>query len=353
MASAVTSPLRRHDDNPILTCADIDDPGILVFNPGVARFGDRLLMAYRCDHGTWGDPDIVATDIRFAWSDDGVSWQDDPALCIDRARAVELLQPLEPHRDMERELWRIYDPRLVVLDDAHQGGQRLALTFAADTTHGLRAGSAESADGRSWTAVGLGPPDNRNQVLFPRPIAGRWSRLERPMQSYGGEAMGAERHGIWISHSPDRRHWGDTRFVCDRSLFGFANDKIGPGPPPIATDAGWLCIIHTASNDPEAGRRGWEPVWQRTYHAAALLLDLDDPSRVVAAAPAPLLSPDKAYRYETDGYRNDVIFPSGALVVDGSGQDPELWIYYGAADTSIALATAPLKDVIDFVLSGT
>lgn len=348
MGAEIASPFRRHEHNPVLSRTDLTNDGILVFNPGVARVDDRLLMAYRCDHGTWGDPNITGTEIRFAWSPDGVSWRDDPALALDRAAAVKLLQPLEPHRDLERELWRIYDPRLVVLDD-HAAG--LALTFAADTTHGLRAGLAESVDGTSWTAVSLGPPDNRNQVLFPRPVAGRWVRLERPMHGYGGQAMGADRHGIWISHSPDRRHWGDTRFLFDHTVFPYANDKVGPGPPPIATAAGWLCIIHTVANDPSAAKRGWEPTWQRTYHASAVLLDLEDPSRIIAASPQPLLAPDPAYRYESEGYRNDVIFPGGTLVTDGE-DGLELWMYYGAADTSIALATASMSDVIDFVLSG-
>jgi beta-1,4-mannooligosaccharide/beta-1,4-mannosyl-N-acetylglucosamine phosphorylase len=170
------------------------------------------------------------------------------------------------------------------------------------------------------------------------------------MQSYGGEAMGAGRFGVWLSRSPDLRYWGDTRFVGNQDLFPFANDKVGPGPPPILTDAGWLCILHAVDHDPAAGKRGWETTWQRTYHAAVVMLDRDDPSRILAVADEPLLSPDPAVRYEADGYRSDVVFPSGAVVVDNGGTD-ELWIYYGAADTTIALATAPIDQVVDFVLS--
>ena len=352
----MASPLRRHAANPLLSCTDIEDPCVLVFNPGVTRFRDRLLMAYRTDHGTWGDPNIVATDIRFATSDDGVRWETSTGPVIDRQAAIDLLQPLEPNRDLERELWRIYDPRLVAVEpeDAEGTGPgpnpALILTFAVDTTHGLRAGTAVSDDGQTWTGLALGPPDNRNQVVFPARVDGHWLRLERPMQAYGGEAMGAGRYGIWTSRSPDLRFWGDTRFLCDDDLFPFANDKLGPGPPPVLTDAGWLCIIHAVSNDPTAGKRGWETTWQRTYHAAALLLDRHDPSRIVASAAEPLLSPDGTHAYESDGYRNDVVFPGGNVVVDNGGRD-ELWVYYGAADTTIALATAPLDDVVEFVLS--
>jgi beta-1,4-mannooligosaccharide/beta-1,4-mannosyl-N-acetylglucosamine phosphorylase len=353
------TPFRRHPANPILDRHSIDHPGILVFNPGVTRFDDRFLMAYRTDHGRWGDPHITGSDIRFSWSDNGVDWKPAETGPIDRAAAIDLLQPLEPHRDLERELWRVYDPRLATVD--LDGTATLVMTFAADTTRGLRPALAVSHDGATWTARALGAPDNRNQVLFPRPIGGRWARLERPMQHYGGEAMGAGDHAIWVSLSPDLTHWGDTRLVGGAELFPSADAKVGPGSTPIETDAGWLCLVHTVSEDPAAGKRGWEPTWQRTYRVDALLLDRDDPARVVAVSPEPLLAPDPGHRYESEGFRNDVVFPGGTIVVspdrdglvrDGGSAGPELWMYYGAADTVIALATAPLADVVDFVLSG-
>ncbi len=342
----MNSPLRRHEANPILTRDDLAEPRVLVFNAGVVAFGGRFLMAFRADHGTWENPFITNTDVGFAWSDDGVEWSVDEQV-FDRDRMIELLTPLEPNADLERALWRMYDPRLSVIDD---GGPLLALSFAVDTTHGVRPGLAVSRDGRDWRAVSLGAPDNRNNVLFPTRIGGRWMRLERPMHRYGGEAMGDGNFGIWTSASPDLVHWGDTRFVCDHQIFPYADTKIGPGAPPIETEAGWLCIVHVVATDPKGGKRGWEPAWDRTYHAAAILLDRDDPSRLVAAAPQPLLSPDPAWSYETTGYRHDVIFPTAAVVVGEA--EPELWVYYGAADTVVALATASVADVLDFVTSG-
>jgi beta-1,4-mannooligosaccharide/beta-1,4-mannosyl-N-acetylglucosamine phosphorylase len=212
----------------------------------------------------------------------------------------------------------------------------------------------ESEDGRNWRARSLGPPDNRNQVVFPERIDGRWVRLERPMHDYGGDAMGAGRYGIWCSFSPDLTHWGDTRFVCDGTGMAEAGVKIGPGAPPIRTAAGWLCIIHTVADvaGPER-KRGWEDRWMKQYSAGALLLDLDDPSRLVAIAPGPLLSPFESFPYERIGFRNDVIFPSGVTVESTPGGGPtELRVYYGAADACVAMASAPLDDVVDFVLRG-
>jgi beta-1,4-mannooligosaccharide/beta-1,4-mannosyl-N-acetylglucosamine phosphorylase len=353
-------PFHRHQANPLLRGEDLPHDSLLVLNAGVARVGDRLLMAYRSDRGTWGDPDLYATDIGLAWSDDGIAWEAEPAARFDREAAIKLLAPLEPHRDLELELWRIYDPRLVVIEGYHHGettggggddgsddaGPVVAMTFAADTTHGLRSGLAISRDGIDWRAIHLGPPDNRNQVLFPRRIGGRWVRLERPMHNYGGEAFGAGRYGIWISYSPDLIHWGDTRFLLDPSAFGFADDKVGPGAPPVETEHGWLCFVHTVANHPVGGRRGWEPTWLKTYRGAVMLLDRDDPSRVLALSPEPVLTPLVEHRYETDGFRNDVVFPTAALI-EGSGDDAELRVYYGAADTTVALATASLADVLD------
>ena len=346
----VDSPFVRHPANPLLAGSDLPHESMLVFNAGVARFGGRFLMAYRNDRGSWGDPNIYASDIGFAWSDDGISWKAEPETRFDREGAIALLADLEPHRDLDLELWRVYDPRLTVV--APDGVPRLIMTFAADTTHGLRSGIAESDDGRTWRAVSLGPPDNRNNVVFPELIDGQWARLERPMNTYGDEPMGGGRFGIWIASSPDLVHWGDTRFVCDAGWFPFADDKIGPGPPPVKTELGWLCLIHAVSLLPTFTQRGWESDWNKVYSMGAMLLDLDDPSRIIDAAPMPLLTPTADY--ETAGFRHDVIFPTAALTVptngaapDGTaGADDELWVYYGAADTTVALATARVGDVL-------
>lgn len=334
----VKSPFVRHPANPIIDVADLTGAGVLAFNPGVIRTADGWSMALRVDEGTTGDSNITGSHIAFATSEDGVSWTLQPDLALDRDDALALLQSLEPHRPLDEELWRIYDPRLLEIDG------EVVLSFAADTTHGLRPGLARRT-AAGWEAVALGPPDDRNNVVFPELIDGRYHRLQRPMHEYGGEALGAGKYGIWTSASPDLVHWGDTRFIADRSIAPYANDKIGPGAPPLRTEMGWLCLFHAVSVLADVTQRGWEASWEKTYVAGALLLDLDDPSRLVAAAPIPALAPEAPY--ETEGFRNDVIFPTAAVAVDG-----DVWMYYGAADTVIGLATAPIDAVVEFVLSG-
>lgn len=313
-----------------------------MLNPGVTEWADGFLMAIRVDEGEPGSANITDSWIGFAYSADGISWEVDASNSIDRDRAIELLTPLEPHRDLQTELWRIYDPRLTQLDI--EGTATLALSFAADTTHGLRPGLALSTDARNWRAISLGQPDDRNHVLFPERIDGAWWRLQRPMHEYGGAALGAGTYGVWAAASPDLVHWGSHRFICDRHALPFADDKVGPGAPPVRTEHGWLCVVHGVSVDPSAGKRGWEPSWHKTYEAGAVLLDLADPTRVIAASRVPVLTPEASY--ERLGFRNDVIFPSGALLVEET-----LHLYYGAADTVIGLATAPVGDIVDFVLS--
>lgn len=345
------SPLVRHPANPILTAeasgrfSSVEEAGVLVFNPGVTRSGGGFVMAYRCDYGTPGDPNIVGSSIRFADSVDGIDWRPRAGTGLDRDAAIDLLGHLEPHRDLGAELWRIYDPRLHRL--ATIDGPQYALTFAADTTAGLRGGLALGRDGVRWQVVSLGAPDSRNHVLFPEQVGGTWWRLERPMQEYGGEAMGAGRYGIWASRSPDLQHWGSTRLAVSVDDICATAVKIGPGTPPVRTSAGWLCLVHVVHELGEYRQRGWEPMWDKRYDAWSLLLDADDPSKLVAAR-GPVLSADPSY--ERTGYRNDVIFPTAAIVADKHGVD-ELWVYYGAADTCIGLATAPLEDLVTWTLA--
>lgn len=346
------SPFVRAPGGPVLTAqlADADDE-VLAFNPGVVRLGAEWLMAYRVDHGVTGDPNIVATSIRFATSRDGVQWQSQPDLpTIDRSRAIELLQPLEPHRRLDSEIWRMYDPRLHVIDDALWP---LVMTAAVDTVNGLRPAVLGSRDGgRTWFALSFGLPDNRNLVFFPDRIDGYFLRLERPCNEYGGEALGAGRFGIWLSRSPDLFHWGSERLVLEAQAFGSDVVKIGPGAPPIRTDEGWLCFVHLVFDQPSiasSSPRGWEGDWSKRYVAGAVLLDLDDPSEVVAVAREPVLEPVE--RHERHGFRDDVIFPGGAVLVSDRADGPgdTVWLFYGAADTCVGLARASLDAVLGFV----
>jgi beta-1,4-mannooligosaccharide/beta-1,4-mannosyl-N-acetylglucosamine phosphorylase len=316
--------LARHPGNPILTCDQLPYPGTLVYNPGVVRAGDRYVMAFRVDHGYsthrvgYGFETI---DIGIAFSDDGVTWDVQNRTLLDELKN-------------EENLWA-YDPRLVALGDAYY------LTFCVDTRHGMRAGIARTADFVEFEVISLSLPDLRNVVLFPEMVDDRFTRLERPFPIYLRRTWGQhDRFDIWISRSADLRCWGESELLLAVEQVPFATEKIGPGPPPVRTDEGWLALFHAVDVAPGRPAAGWEGTWTKRYPAGAMLLDLDDPSRVLGVTREPILVPEAPYEM-TAGFRPNVVFPTGH-VVDG---DQSL-IYYGAADSVICLATIATDELL-------
>ncbi len=318
--AAAGSPFRRHPANPVLTAAQAPYRATLVFNAGVVRFGGRYIMMFRNDYGDAAAKRLDGTSLGLAVSDDGVHWQVEP-------RPVRIIEP-------DGEIRRAYDPRLTVLDG------RCYVCFAVDTRHGIRGGIAVTDDFERFELLSLSVPDNRNMVIFPERIGGRIARLERPFPVYGRGAP--EAFDIWYSDSPDGRYWGNSHLVLGSEQVRFANSKIGPAAPPVRTERGWLTTFHAVWKDPERVFDAWEDGWIKEYRAGILLLDLDEPWRVVAMGPGPILAPSPEYPYEWRGFRGGAIFPGG-LILEPDG---ELKLYYGAADTVEALATARLEDVL-------
>ncbi len=340
------SPLKRHGANPVLTADDVPYHATLVFNAGVAKFAGRYVMIFRNDYGRWGDTRFDGTNLGLATSDDGVAWQVAPEPCITLETARRLAAPFFAPRDVDQEVKRFYDPRLTVIDG------RLFMCFAIDTAHGILGGIAVTDDLATFEVLSISVPDNRNMVLFPERLGGRYVRLERPMPVYS--RRGRDTFDVWLGASPDLRCWGGHRLVLGVEDLPYANDKIGPAAPPVRTDRGWLTTLHGVDRDESRGKHGWEPRWTKRYVAGLALLDLNDPSRVLAVARQPLLAPEAGYETgegatpETDGFRNNVIFPGGMILEN----DGEVKIYYGAADTTECLATAHVDDLVRFCLQG-
>ena len=321
-----SSPLiRRHPANPVLDAARVPYPVALVFNAGVAKMGGRYVMVFRNDYGSLEKQTIEpshTTDLGIAFSDDGIHWTAGP-------------KPVFKLRD--EEIVRAYDPRLTVIDN------RCYMCFAVDTKHGIRGGVAVTDDFESFEILSLSTPDLRNMVLFPERIGGNYVRLERPFTVYS--RGGVDRFDTWISESPDLVYWGRSELLLAVEQVPFANDKIGPAAPPVKTSKGWLTTFHAVDVDPARGKNGWEPAWKKRYTAGIMLLDLDNPKKILGMSASPLLAPEAPY--ETDGgFRNDVIFPGGMVLED----DGEVKIYYGAADTVECLATAHVDDLIRLCL---
>ena len=179
----------------------------------------------------------------------------------------------------------------------------------------------------------------RNMVLFPEKIDGKYVRLERPFPVYS--RGGKDRFDLWLSKSPDLVYWGETELVLAVEDVPFANDKIGPAAPPIKTSKGWLTTFHAVDKDDSRGKNGWEKTWKKRYCAGIMLLDLEDPTKVVGMSKIPLIAPENHYETE-EGFRQQVIFPGGMILEP----DGEVKIYYGASDTFECLATASLDELI-------
>ncbi|MEI8194844.1 MAG: glycoside hydrolase family 130 protein, partial [Phycisphaerae bacterium] len=227
--------------------------------------------------------------------------------------------------DMERfELLR-YDPRITSLDGTFY------VTYAAHGTKGVRVCLVQTDDFVTFRRIGyISEPDNRNGVLFPEKVRGRYVRLDRPTMAHGQGGKG----DMWLNYSPDLIHWGDATLVAETRPERWDGHKLGAGPAPIKTKDGWLLLYHGV----------YERCNGLVYRCGAMLLDLEYPEKVIARSNGYILGPQESY--ERVGDVPNVVFVTGnVLEPDGTGK-----LYYGAADTVMCLAFARLTDLIDAAL---
>jgi beta-1,4-mannooligosaccharide/beta-1,4-mannosyl-N-acetylglucosamine phosphorylase len=299
------SPLRRHPRNAILCPEDMPIECSAVFNCGAVRHDGQFLLLLRVE-------DMARmTSFHVATSDDGVHFEVNPEPIHYPLRQIE--KDYDAHR---------FDMRITPLDGAYyvchaSWLQGLGCTIAM----------ARTTDFVDFAPVGpLSTPSNRNAVLFPEKINGLYARLERPQDTEG-------KGRIWISYSPDLVYWGDAR-PLDMPKTAWCTRKSGAGAIPIHTDKGWLEIYHTTARTAST----------ENYYLGAMLLDLDDPSRIVAAPTRFLLQPEQTY--ECIGQVPNVVFTGGAIETEDGG----LNVYYGGADTRICLAQSTMDELVDFCL---
>jgi predicted GH43/DUF377 family glycosyl hydrolase len=177
--------------------------------------------------------------------------------------------------------------------------------------------------------------DDRDVSLFPEKIGGRYAMLRRPLH-WVGESYGTPGPAMWISFSDDLHEWTDTQLLA-KPEFAWEDNRIGGSTPPLKTEAGWLVFYHGVETLDASVKRV-------VYRMGALLLDLDDPTKVLARTREPLMEPE--HYYERFGlYIPNVIFPTGNVLKDGL-----IYLYYGVCDTAIALATAPVEAVLERIL---
>jgi beta-1,4-mannooligosaccharide/beta-1,4-mannosyl-N-acetylglucosamine phosphorylase len=294
----------RYSKNPILGWNPIPRAA-RIFNSAVVRFEGAFAGVFRADHRN-GRPQLHA-----GRSHDGLRWQiePEPIAWVDGEGKP---QPTS----------YAYDPRVVALDGRHY------ITWCDDFP-GPSIGLGVTDDFRRFvrqeTAL---MPFNRNGVLFPRKVNGYYLMLSRPSDS-GHTPFG----DIVLSHSPDLTFWGKHRLVMRRGGQGWWQGvKIGAGAVPIETSAGWLLFYHGVSG----------PCNGFVYSMGAALLDLESPSRVIYRTRDYLLTPEKDY--ETVGFVPNVVFPCAALCDSDTGR---IAIYYGAADTCVAVAFTQVDELLD------
>jgi predicted GH43/DUF377 family glycosyl hydrolase len=313
---------KRSPRNPILTRESIPDiaPDLVdptsVFNPGAVSIKGRTVLLLRVQ--TRGRRTLLLR----ASSDDGFHFRP--------SRSLVTLEGLEAAGET---VHHVYDPRISRLGGTHY------VMVAMDTDAGCRLGLARTADFQTLEFMGVvSDGDARNGVLFPEKVGGRFLRFDRPndVRRADGSTSGSE---IRLSASDDLLNWESLGPVI-RGRPHYWDELIGSGPPPIKTRQGWLHVYHGIATHGASGS---------IYQAGVLLLDLKDPTKVLARSRNNCLEPREPY--ELVGQVPNVVFPTGMVVaeLDDEGfalDDSEVRLYYGAADTCIALATAAVRDVL-------
>lgn len=310
--TSFTELFTRHEQNPILEAGRWPYPAHSVFNPGAVRLpsGERLLLVRVEDRRG-------ASHFATARSADGVSdWVIDPEPAL-----------LPCPEDHPEELWGIEDPRIVWLDEI----QRYAVTYTAFSRNGPLVALALTEDFRTFERQGpITPPEDKDAALLPRRIGGRWVLIHRPVASHG-----SSKANIWLSFSPDLKHWGDHMMLIEaRDGSYWDAGKIGLSPPAVETPEGWLILYHGVRHTASGA----------LYRMGLALLDLEDPRIVVARGEDWVFGPSADY--EVTGDVPNVVFSCGTVVDEATGL---MQMYYGAADTSIGLATARVSDLLEWL----
>lgn len=350
--------IERSVSNPLITPRDVtpsfpDWEVLGVFNAGVAEYDGEVIMLLRVaecprqtdpqhvlvpvlDVSSLGrdsepaveiikvdreDPNLDFSDPRVIRDQDGgtVYLTSISHLRVARSRdgltfTIDEKPSVWPHDSLER--WGIEDPRITAL------GDRYHIAYSAVSENGVAVGLLTTTDFVSFSREGLIlAPTNKDVVIFPEQIDGKYYMLHRPVPD------GIGRPEMWLAESPDMLHWGNHRYLMGLRKDSWDGARIGAGCVPIKTDAGWLILYHGA----DATHR---------YCMGAALLDLQDPGRVIARMEEPLMVPEADY--ETSGFFHSVIFSCGAIL-----KGEEIIMYYGASDDSMACATFRLPQLLE------
>jgi predicted GH43/DUF377 family glycosyl hydrolase len=299
----------RHSGNPILNRKDWPYPVNSVFNAGavVLDDGDTLLLCRVEDRR--GLSHLCA-----ARSTNGIDgWRIDAQPTL-RANPGEYPE----------EIWGIEDPRITYVPELKQ----YAIAYTSYARGGPGVSLALTQDFRSFERYGvIMPPEDKDAALLPRRIGGLWAMIHRPVTTLGAH--------MWISYSPDLRHWGSHRIMLEARRGGWWDaNKIGLCSPPIETAKGWLTIYHGVRQTASGS----------IYRLGLALFDLDKPDLCLQRGDSWMFGPEAPY--ERGGAVNDVVFPCGQTI--GTDGDT-IHLYYGAGDSCMAMATGSIRRLLSWL----
>lgn len=331
--------LKKYEQNPILRANPANEwENLCVLNPAVIYddASEEFVMLYRAA----GDTDKHNIYLGLATSKDGIHFErksDSPVFapsedgsdggCVEDPRLIKMegwyyltyaARPYAPGR-----YWIENYPRPWFNPPA--GGPQF-LRNNDTLTH-----LAITQDFKTYKKLGRitdSRVDDRDVILFPEKVGGKFVRLSRPM-TWCGEGYDNEKPCTYIAFSDDMMEWSNARPLMQGKEW-WESKKIGGSCPPIRTEKGWFHLYHGVCEE------------DGNYRVGAVLLDLNDPTKLLARTKEPILSPET--EYEKSGYYNGCVFPTGNVVKDGS-----LYVYYGAADKYVCVATAPFGELLEYL----
>ncbi|HEY1207975.1 MAG TPA: glycosidase [Terracidiphilus sp.] len=299
----------RYSGNPILSREVWPYPINSVFNAGVVRLanGDTLLLCRVEDHS--GLSHLCAA--RSANGMDG--WRID-------AQPTLMANP----KEFPEEIWGIEDPRITYVPELEQ----YAVAYTSFARGGPGVSLALTKDFRSFERYGvIMTPEDKDAALLPHRIGGRWALIHRPMTALGAH--------MWISYSPDLRHWGSHKIILTARRGGWWDaNKIGLCSPPIETANGWLMIYHGVRQTASGS----------IYRLGLALFDLEHPDICLQRGDSWIFGPEASY--ERGGDVNDIVFPCGQTI---EADNDTINLYYGAADSSIAMAKGSIRCLLSWL----
>ncbi len=332
--------LTKYAGNPILSPKPEHTwESLAVCNPGAWYENGTYYLLYRAA----GDDEKHVIRFGLATSRDGFNFQragDEPifspsvdgpdAGCIEDARIVKLdghyfityaFRPYPPGRYWENpgnsadSLHAGFAAAKFVRDNLTNSG----LLLSDDLRHFQRLGRITQSN-----------LDDRDVILFPEKIGDLYYMLHRPKE-WVGEAYGTQYPAIWINRSRDLLEWDNSYSRLLITGVESWERKIGGSSPPLKTERGWLTFYHGVD---EIG----------IYRVGALLLDLEQPAKVIARTKDYLMEPE--FDYEFNGLYKGCVFPTGNMIVDGT-----VYVYYGGSDVCCCVATARLDELLDYLIS--